>query len=184
MGWPPPSHLSPIFKVEGVATPIHFSFLKEAGHPSHLSPILEHRMWLSPSTSFLENGWPPPPHTLLQCIIPCGQVLQCIILCYTRLYYTILSYITILLLSCPKLQCAVFLFRHGMATSSSFAPHLLVEGVSPLSTSTFCEWMSTSSPYHKSYTVECGDPHLLLLWRNGWPPPHTVFQCIIWLYAV
>ena len=31
-GWPPPPHLSSIFKVEGVATPIHFSLLRGDDH--------------------------------------------------------------------------------------------------------------------------------------------------------
>ena len=31
-GWPPPPHLSFIFKVEGVATPIHFSLLRGDDH--------------------------------------------------------------------------------------------------------------------------------------------------------
>jgi len=41
MGWPPPSHLSNIFNEGGVATPIHFSFLRVDGHLVHLSPFLK-----------------------------------------------------------------------------------------------------------------------------------------------
>ena len=51
---PPPPHVSPIRKVRGVATHIHFSFLRRDGHLLHLSPILTYREWLSPSTSLFD----------------------------------------------------------------------------------------------------------------------------------
>ena len=91
MGWPPPTHVSPICKVEGVTTT---SFVGEQDHILHLSPTLKYIKWRFPSTSLLENGWPPPPLTVLHCVILYSIVFYGIIRDVPVDYYTILYYTT------------------------------------------------------------------------------------------
>jgi hypothetical protein len=76
MEWPPPAHVSPICKVEGVASPIHFSFLRGDVHLLHLSHISKYRECISPYTSLL-NGWLPRPLTVLHCIMLYSIVYYC-----------------------------------------------------------------------------------------------------------
>ena len=95
-GWPPLAHVSPIFKVERVATPIHVSCLSGDGHPLPLITCLKVECVVIPRLRLLlENGWSPPPRIVLQCIILYYTILAGVTM-YVTVLYNIILYYTIL----------------------------------------------------------------------------------------